>query len=121
MLLNETGRGFPRLEFKDYYDHPCSLQASSISLEDNNNAIGGSAVWLGVNDPDPRVMARKLHPDDPTVTGWEPCPLFPPPGVSMEDVLFTTRMHLNRDQVRELIGQLQHWLDKAEFKPTEAQ
>lgn len=121
MILTKTGRGFPILNFQDSYGAECSLQASSIWMEDDNNAAGGSAVWLGVDDPKPQVLAKKLHPDDPTVTGWEPCPLTPPPGVEMDDVLFTTRMHLTREQVRELIGQLQHWLKHAEFKPTGAQ
>lgn len=121
MFLTETERGFPTLKFKDHYGAECSLQMSSIWLDDDNGAIGGSAVWLGVESCDPRVLARKLHPDDPTVTGWEPCPLSFPPGIEINDVLFTTRMHLNRAQVKELIGQLQAWYDRAEFNPTEAQ
>ena len=121
MILTKNGRGFPTLVFEDFYGAKCSLQMSSIWLEDDNGAVGGSAVWLGVDDVDPKVMARKLRPDDPTAVGWVSCELSPPPGVKMEDVLLTTRMHLNREQVKELIDQLQSWYDTAKFKETESQ
>lgn len=37
--LNE--RGFERIDFKDIYEFPCSLQTSSIAYE---------AIWLGCNE-----------------------------------------------------------------------
>lgn len=113
--LTTNGRGFPTLKFKDDYGADCTLQMSSIWLEDDNGKVGGSAVWLGVDEPNPQVMSKILHPDDPTVTGWEPCVLTPPPGVKIEDVLFTTRMHLNREQVRGLVKHLQQWLKTSTF------
>lgn len=121
MIQTETGRGFPTLNFDDFYGVKCSLQMSSIWLDDDNGAVGGSAVWLGVDDIEPKVLAKKIHPDDPTVTGWVPCPMNPPAHIKKEDVLISARMHLNREQVKELIDQLQSWYDTAQFKPTEAQ
>ena len=45
--LKHTCRGFELVEFKDRYDVPCSLQASSLAIY---NKPGTSAVWLGTND-----------------------------------------------------------------------
>lgn len=80
MEFKKTERGFPYFQFKDRYDHECSLQKSSLAFED--------AVWFGVNDAAPQIL-------DPE-KGWKP---FPVP----EEVQMTTRMHLTQDQVVELL------------------
>ncbi len=105
-IVGHTARGFEIIEFKDRYDHVCSLQQSSLA---DIEQPGWSAVWLGVDDADPRIMKRdagkyglELPPGE--VTGWMP---FPVP----IDVQFTTRMHLNREQVMALIVSLQLWVD----------
>lgn len=97
-------RGFPFVEFNDYYDTPCSLQASSLAIYQQP---GTSAVWLGVDDPQPKVLASEAAKhgiETAETTGWVP---FPIPA----DVSLVTRMHLDRKQVKSLIGHLQAWLD----------
>lgn len=83
--LEVTARGFQLIEFKDCYDEPCSLQASSLALSETP---GTSAIWLGCD------KARN-HP----ATGE---PLSP-------------RMHLTAPQVVSLISHLQNWLDNGSF------
>lgn len=53
-----TQRGFDLLEFKDYNDHPCSLQASSLALYEQP---GTSAVWFGSDDAAPKVLADQVR------------------------------------------------------------
>jgi hypothetical protein len=97
-------RGFPTVEFRDCYQSPCSLQCSSIILSDEGaHNPGTSAVWLGVTDADPKVLAREAHlvlVKTEETTGWVPYPI-------PENVSLTTRMHLNREQVAGLIQHLQ--------------
>ena len=100
----KSGRGFPLIEFKDHYGTPCSLQASSLALYEQP---GISAIWLGCDDAQPRVLATKaasVGVETKETTGWVPYPI-------PEDVSLTTRMHLNRKQVEALIFHLQTWLD----------
>jgi hypothetical protein len=109
----KSGRGFPMVEFADAYGAKCSLQASSLA---KYVQPGTSAIWLGVDDAKPQIMksvAQKLGMELPPgeVSGWMPYPI-------PEDVLLTTRMHLERGQVQALVNHLQAWLDsdKGEFK-----
>lgn len=102
----KSGRGFPLVEFKDFYDVPCSIQASSLAIYQQP---GTSAIWLGVDDAAPKIMksdALKLGMELPPgeVSGWMPFPV--PPQVS-----FNTRMHLDRKQVQALVNHLQAWLE----------
>lgn len=106
--VQKTGRGFPIIKFADRYGTPCSLQMSSLAEYEKP---GTSAVWLGTDDAQPKVMASKaasLGVKTDETTGWVP---FPIP----EDVLLSTRMHLDRKQVAALIHHLQRWLDKDGF------
>lgn len=106
-----TARGFPCVEFKDFYNHKCSIQASSITNDERINKPGTTAIWLGVDDADPKVRwdnANALGVRTGATEGWVPYPLS-------DDVLLTTRMHLDRDQVKALIGHLQQWLKTGEF------
>ena len=106
-----TGRGFPLVTFKDEYNKPCSIQESSRAVCENEDGSVDDPlgwIWLGIDDPHPQIMKSKalahgleLPPGE--VSGWMPYPL-------PEDVLVTTRMHLNEKQVRGLIARLQHWL-----------
>jgi hypothetical protein len=99
MEKKKTNRGFELGEFKDYYGNECSIQKSSLATED--------AIWIGINDPDPKVLASKASSfgiaTDET-TGWVE---FPIP----DDVLINTRMHLSREQVANLIPVLQRFVD----------
>lgn len=106
----ETGRGFGLVEFSDVYGCKCSLQQSSAIDHDEHSLYkpGSSFVWLGVNDPDPKVLKSQaetlgltLPPGE--VSGWMPYPI-------PKEVFISTRMHLNREQVKGLVERLQQWL-----------
>ncbi len=97
MELKKTGRGFPICEFTDHYDHKCSLQKSSLATED--------AVWLGVDDADPKIMASKTEAGG---TGWVDYPI-------PEHVSLTTRMHLTREQIAELLPYLARFVKTGEI------
>lgn len=108
--VGHTGAGFEIVQFKDYYSHTCSLQMSSICL---GCAPGESAVWLGPEDAEPKVLhsdAAKLGIKTNAKCGWVPYPI-------PDEVSLYTRMHLNRDQVEALITHLQAWLDNGSFEP----
>ena len=83
-----TGRGFIRITFKDQYGIECSLQESSLATE--------SCIWLGCNKPNPRVHLPGQ--------GWKSIEL---PIESVSD----TRMHLTREQVKELLPYLQQFVE----------
>lgn len=102
----KTGRGFDIVKFKDHNGHDCYIQESSLAIY---TKPGTSALWVGVEDAKPIVMASraasvgvKTH----ETTGWVPYDKIP------EEVMLTTQMHLNREQVAGLIYHLQKWLDK---------
>lgn len=104
-----TGRGFQVVKFKDRYGVGCSLQASSLA---DYEEPGTSAVWLGPDEPNPQIMASQaagLGVKTDATSGWIPYPL-------PKEVLTTTRMHLDREQVAELIEALQSWLDTGHFE-----
>jgi hypothetical protein len=101
-IVNNT-RGFSCGLFTDYYDQKCSLQKSSLANVD--------CIWLGVDDPEPKIMASVaerfgLITDE--TTGWIPYPI-------PKDVHLSTRMHLNREQVRDLLPLLQKFVDTGEL------
>lgn len=111
----KTGRGFRMVEFTDANGHECTLQQSSAigDTDEGWNNPGSSFVWLGVDDAQPQVMKSQaeslgltLPPGE--VSGWMPYPI-------PDEVLLSTRMHLNREQVEGLIQRLQSWLDTGEF------
>lgn len=104
-----TSRGFEFVNFKDHYGVPCSLQASSLAIYCKP---GTSAVWLGCDDAQPKIMASdaaRLGIKTDAPCGWIPYPI-------PDEVLLSTRMHLNREQVAGLIAHLQSWLDRDTFK-----
>jgi hypothetical protein len=106
--VTKTARGFKQVEFTDRYGVPCSLQASSLA---EYSKPGTSAVWLGTDDPQPKVMAREaasVGVQTTETTGWVPYPI-------PDKVLLSTRMHLDRKQVAALVHHLQKWLEKDTF------
>jgi len=110
--VEQTVRGFEIVRFKDRYDHPCSLQMSSLA---DHEQPGVSAVWLGPSNADPKILASQACMFGVTTnetTGWVPYPL-------PDEVQLTTRMHLDRDQVAALIRHLQTWLDDGTFEVSE--
>ncbi len=92
MKTRETQRGFAIAEFTDANDVKCSLQKSSVATED--------MIWLGCSD----ANAKHLVQDK----GWVPYPL-------PDELSFTTRMHLTREQVADLISALQHFVETGEL------
>ena len=101
---SNTDRGFPLVKFKDHYEKECSLQASSLALYAQP---GISAVWLGADRETPKIMAKDAlkHGIKTTeTTGWVDYPI-------PDEVLISSHMHLNREQVEGLIDRLQSWLD----------
>lgn len=103
MKITTTERGFPIAEFKDKYNHECSIQQSSIMDE--------PCIWLGINNAEPQIMAsqaKKFGLIPTKNTGWVPFPIH-------EDVLLSTRMHLNIDQVKALLPLLQRFVETGEI------
>lgn len=99
ITLHRTNRGWAVIQFEDRYGAACSIQESSLATE--------RAIWFGVNEADPKIMARDAAAHgvktDQT-TGWVPYPV-------PEAVLMTTRMHLTQDQVKELLPVLQYFAE----------
>ena len=90
-------RGFAIINFTDIYGAACSIQKSSLATED--------AIWFGCDDADLKIMASQTPQGG---TGWVPYHI-------PEDVSVSTRMHLTRDQVRELLPILQAFVDTGEL------
>ena len=107
--LSPTQRGFLRGEFTDRYGAKCSIQQSSLATE--------GAIWLGVNDPDLKIMARDavaIGRDDLLNDGPERLNgrvAYPVP----DTVLATTRMHLTQEQVAELLPLLIYFAENGEL------
>lgn len=97
MSASKTNRGFDLVQFKDANGKDCSLQCSSAigDHDDSFDRPGSSFVWLGVDNPIPKLLAKN--------EGWKPMSL-------PEGVLLNGRMHLNREQVGQLVVRLQRWL-----------
>lgn len=107
--VKKTARGFELVEFKDRYQSPCSLQASSLA---EYQKPGISAVWIGVDDAQPKVMAQdaaSVGVQTEQQYGWVAYPI-------PDKVMLSTRMHLDRKQVQALIGHLQRWLENGSFR-----
>ncbi|MBB6731907.1 hypothetical protein [Cohnella zeiphila] len=92
-----TNRGFDIIIFEDFYGIECSIQKSSIATED--------AIWFGCSEANPRIMANQTLGGG---TGWVPYPM--PKRVAMD-----TRMHLTRDQVKELLPILNAFVETGEL------
>lgn len=85
IYLKDTGRGFPRGEFRDRYDSHCSIQKSSLATED--------CIWLGVD----RLSADRDGPNAIN-KGFE-----------------GSRMHLSREMARDLIPLLERFARTGEL------
>lgn len=102
--FSKTQRGFQTGSFTDRYGEKCSIQKSSLATE--------NAIWLGIDDAKPQIMqshaVRLGLIQEPNPVGWMP---FPVP----KEVVFSTRMHLTQEQVKELIPILQKFVDTGEI------
>lgn len=104
MKIETTHRGFAVANFLDRYGAKCSIQKSSLATED--------AIWLGVDDADPKILASQAQEHGVSTletTGWVSYPI-------PKEVLLTTRMHLTREQVAELLPVLQRFVSTGELK-----
>lgn len=91
--LKQTARGFNIREFEDRYGNQCSLQKSSLATED--------AIWFGIDDPKPQVLVPGQ--------GWQTVPM-------PEDVMYSSRMHLTQEQVKQLLPFLQKFAETGELE-----
>lgn len=89
----------------DLYRSPCSIQESSLADD--------HAIWLGIDEADPKIMARDavtigrkdlLNEGPERLNGWVSYPI-------PYQVQLTTRMHLNQEQVAALIPLLQYFVE----------
>lgn len=104
MEKSKTSRGFDVINFKDWYGEKCSIQKSSLFEED--------CIWFGIMDANPQIMAsqaKNFGIETSETTGWVPYPV-------PKEVLMTTRMHLNREQVSELLPILQKFVETGEIE-----
>lgn len=109
---SRTTRGFGIVKFTDACGVECSVQESSAV---------DPHLWIGPNKANPMVMALApplamplvppSHVYTDETTGWVPYPV--PDGV-----LMTTRAHMNREQVQQLVEVLQRWLDTSSVLDT---
>jgi len=104
MKQSTTQRGFSLIEFEDSYGLGCNIQESS-------NA-GGSHIWLGVKDAEPKILAHDAMglglPTNGETTGWVPYEI-------PSQVFLNTRMHLDTKQVKDLIKVLEIWVESGEL------
>lgn len=98
MIASKTERGFATIEFLDRYGDAYIIQKSSLAT--------GDAIWFGIQDACPQIMALDALAagiDTDETTGWVPYPMPK-----------TTRMHLTRELVAELMPILQRFVDTGE-------
>lgn len=93
IAIGATRRGFAIGGFKDANGVECTIQKSSVATDD--------LLWVGCMEPNPKIM-----PGDGT--GWHQYQ-FP------ENVHCTTRMHLTREMVADLLPHLQRFVDTGEL------
>lgn len=104
MKEKHTSRGLKYYEFKDNNGGICSLQESSSVMEPK--------IWLGIDEANPQIMsstAIKLGLRERTFderdNGWVEYKI-------PDYVQLTTRMHLTREQVKELLPILTKFVEK---------
>lgn len=85
--VEETRRGFQIILFQDRYEKRCSLQQSSLA---EFEPAGSSAIWLGID------QQSVIHD-------------------GIFDLANSTRMHLDLEQVKNLILVLDRWVMTGEF------
>ncbi len=87
-----TDRGFVYYSDNDRYDHPYSLQESSLATE--------CAIWFGMDTPD--IQESGWHPE--YSARYRPYDL-------PENVHAFARMHLTQEQVKSLLPLLEHFAE----------
>ena len=93
--MKKTSRGFSYHEFNDLYGTKCSLQKSSLATDD--------AIWFGCDD-------TKLTVFEDENMGKYITTKLP------KNWMVDSRMHLNREQVKELLPILQKFVETGELE-----
>lgn len=88
----KTNRGFGIVEFKDTYGVDCSIQMSSNAEKE--------CIWIGCDDANTQYFIPNGNPS------WRKLEL--PQGAT--SMISNTRMHLTREQVKEIIPILQKFV-----------
>ena len=104
MKLEKNQRGFYNGTFTDENGNICSIQKSSLAFED--------CIWLGIDKVKAQIMAvdsKKLGFKCDSDRGWIAYDI-------PKEVHIFTRMHLTRDQVKELLPTLQKFVDTGDIK-----
>lgn len=113
--LKQTNRGFDYGKFTDRYGEKCSIQKSSLATED--------AIWLGIDNPDVKVFIpshdepwKKAHSvirDNYIITLNGPP--FDENNKPLPTVSISSRMHLTREMVEQLLPILQRFVETGEL------
>ncbi len=96
--IKKNKRGFKCGDFVDRYGADCSIQKSSLAFED--------CIWLGITDAKPVIMssdAERLGLPTNSQVGWVDYQL-------PKEVFISTRMHLTKKQVKDLLPLLQQFV-----------
>lgn len=107
--MEKTSRGFSLIKFTDLNREKCSLQKSSVATDD--------CIWIGIDKSS--VVINKWEADligieyDATVhdggpNSWVNYKL-------PETALISSRMHLNKEQVSELLPYLKRFVYTGEI------
>lgn len=94
MDIEKNKRGFQHGNFTDLYGEKCSIQKSSLATDD--------AIWLGIYEPKLTVFENEQK-------GKYIVANMP------DNFMVNSRMHLNREQVAELLPILQKFVDTGEL------
>ena len=101
--VQQTARGFAIMEFSDSNGELCNIQKSSSAMDD--------LIWLGLDSASPKALhgdATKLGVIHNKTCGWV--------DYSMpEEVYLSTRMHLNREQAKQLASVLMSFAESGEL------
>ena len=99
MEIKSTQRGFARAEFVDQYGEVCSIQKSSLATDD--------CIWLGINNPQLTVFEDESK--GKYVNAKMP-----------DNFMVSSRMHLTREQVADLLPLLQRFVQTGELYSDDA-
>ena len=91
----QTQRGFSLGKFTDAYGEECSIQMSSV----------GGHIWLGISKLKVNIGYPWREIGEERIKEM----------FGGQEICATTRMHLNRKQVKKLIPMLQRFVDEGEF------
>ena len=103
MNITKTARGFDRIEFTELGGAKCSLQKSSAAENDY--------IWFGANDIGVKGFVPYGQPSAwQDITEKDIKEKF-----GVQDIVSNSRMHLSREQVKELLPYLQKFVKTGEI------